>query len=189
MLPVATEGAQGLILYQTCCFWLQPEELCFPGSCCRIFLPRHSSFFCLPLYFMLALTKKGKEELSSTEQQRKKKRHQILACFLCFSQMNVFGGLVLITRSWQVPSHSDERFYQVLRKSWRILVNSQAFNLLTSKFISNIFNWKAYNNDVWGNSSVLYATIFGEDGGCVGRVVKLMWNRHSNEVHCWAVAF
>lgn len=28
---------QGLILYQTCCSWLHPDELHFPGLCCRVF--------------------------------------------------------------------------------------------------------------------------------------------------------
>lgn len=99
---------------------------------CQSFLPRHSSSFCLPLCFRLALTKKGKEELSSTEQQRREKNHQILAPCLCFKQLNVFGGLVLITRSWQVPAQSAEQFYQVIRKSWNILANNHALNLLNS---------------------------------------------------------
>lgn len=79
----------------------------------------------------------------------------------------------MITRSWQVPTQSAEQLYQVLRNSWSILADSQALNLLTAKFVSNIFNWKSSNND-WGNISVLHATIFGDDGGGMGRVVNLM---------------
>lgn len=132
---MAAEGTQGLILYQTCCFWLQPEELCFLGWCWGIFPASPSSpdtllffffLFACPSLLGLHLLRRAKRNYhpqSSKENKKAARYWQVLSSWM------FFGILVLITRSWQVPTQSAEQFYQVMRKSRSILANSHALNL------------------------------------------------------------